>query len=485
MTPRIPLLLALVACSSGPGPGTGNDSGTTGPYTTGLAATLSQSEQVRAVWYIDWDQPAAGTGWIEYGLTEDLGQATPISPSATSHDIALLGLKPGRTYFARAVTELDDGIQLASDLLTIDTVLPPPEFEAPTLSVSEPGSQLATGFLQVSQIQKDGSTWMMVLDGEGDVVWWRKGRPGTMVVTSRPSINGTDLLYAEWDAAQMDEVGFLHRVAIDGRSASETLLDTGHHDFVEWGDGTLGFLGFEVDPVDKIATDRVLESEEGTALPGQTTTIWSWLDDYPQDPWVICDHMTAGWPQNPTFDEWTHTNSLMTDPSGEHYFLMSKFQDSLLKVNRASGELVWQLNGRYGDITTYGDSPWTAVGDTALFSHAHMSHLYEAPAGSGFDLCFAVFDNGLHRAPELSRALEVCVDEATMSAEITWVYEDPGAGVADLMGDVRKLDEGWLVGWSDLLRVDELDSEGAVVWSIDLDPETRAAGRVSYLPSLY
>lgn len=484
MNLRFPLLLALVGCGT-TGPGVTHDSGPLGGTTSTpvLSATAVQADHVDAVWWIQWSTDAPGASWVEYGAGGALDRSTPMTGSETVHDIALVGLKPGTSYEWQAVTELDSGVELRSPVMTLQTLQVPPTLAPPIPTLTGGASAAGTGFVQYSQIQPTGETWLVIVDGDGDPVWWQRGTSGTMIVTSRPTRDGTGILYAEWDLAQQDDVASLFRVDLEGRTRVTTILDKGHHDFYEHPDGTFGYFGFEVDDVAMIASDSLMEVREGATTADVPTRIWSWLDDYPVAPWVVCNHMTEGWPRDDRFDEWTHSNSLMMDPSEEHYFVMSKFHDTLLKIRRSDGELVWQLNGQYGDFTMAGGATaWTSLGNTNLWSHGHMSHIYEAPTGSGYDLCMAIFDNGQHYADEQSRAIEVCIDEAALTAEVTWSHE-PNDGVTPLMGDVRKLDQSWLIGWAGLRHVDELDDAGDTMWRIDLPPGV-SAGRVNHWETL-
>ncbi len=474
MTARLPLLLALVGC----GGDRGTDSAPTAPA---LDATASVAAEVEAVWWVRWTTAAPGTSHVAFGLDGALDRTAAAAAPGTVHEVPLVGLKADRTYTWQAVTELDDGAVLRSPVEELHTRPVPADLAAPDPAVARDGAAVPGGAVLMSQVQPpmdSGPSWALVVDGDGDPVWWRRGAPGTMVVTARR--DGPDVLYAEWDRQGAGQSATLHRVAVDGSAASATVLPAGHHDFHVWPDGTVAYIAHEVDPALQIASDAILELRPGATEPDR---VWSWLDDYPVAPWPVCEHTAAPWPGNPQYGEWTHSNSLVVDPSGEHYLLMSKYLDAVVKIRRADGALVWQLGGRDGDFAmTDGGPAWTAIDDTRLFSHAHMSHAYAAPAGSRFDLCLAVFDNAMHTTAH-SRAIEVCVDETAMQAEVTWAYDEPDGGYTALMGDVRRLDDGWLVGWSGVGHIDELGPGGDERWRLDL-ADGVWAGRVSFLSTL-
>lgn len=482
MHPRYTPLLLLLACGAGtddtsPVTGTGTGSGA-----ASLTATATKSTEVGSVFHVTWTTDQAAESWVEFGLDGALDRQTPVQTDVTDHAHTLLGMKAGRTYTWRAMARLADGTELASESATLTTDVPS-GMSPLTLVTSEPGSTVADGYIQFSQIENDGDTFAVIIDGEGDVVWWKKGDPNTMIVTSRPSPDGSELLFSQYDLGQTADVSKLFRMRIDTTQTVETRLLQGHHDFHVWPDGTVGFLSYVTDVPNTLASDAIFEVAEGATDADSPSVIFNFLEDYPQDPWFVCEHM-PGWAANPSFEEWTHSNSLMV-VDDDHYFLMSKFHDSVLKIERSTGTVVWQMNGLYGDFTGPGGSSlWNAPGETQLWTHAHMSHLWLTPDDPVYEGCMVVFDNGYHMTPEVSSAVEVCWDEDTMEATEMWRYVEPDGGFTPLMGDVRKLDSTYLIGWANVGHLDEVSPDGTVLWRVDLG-QGAVSGRLQPLATLY
>jgi hypothetical protein len=237
------------------------------------------------------------------------------------------------------------------------------------------------------------------------------------------------------------------------------------------------------------ASDRILEAPEGAS--GGFFERWSWFDDYGQTVGPISPLSGSFTQQSLAQSEWTHSNSLMYDDASGSYFVMSKFHDSLVRVDRDSGETVWTLGGPYSDFTLPGGEPvWNDPYDTALWSHAHMSHLWVDPGGTSGG--FVLFDNGYHypaiAGPGFgwSRVSEYRYDELTMTVEKIWETLQPEGRFTPLMGDVRKLDTltpRYLVGWSSLGCIEELREDGSSAWEGCL-PLGQITGRTTWYEGL-
>ena len=113
-----------------------------------------------------------------------------------------------------------------------------------------------------------------------------------------------------------------------------------------------------------------------------------------------------------------------------------------------------------------------------------MSHLWtDGPYKGGFVL----FDNGYNHTDQSGNGLgwshltEYSFDASNMTIEKVWEHAEPNGGFALLMGDVRKLDETYLVSWSELGRLEELSQEGESLWRLEV-PLGTITGRVNFVP---
>ncbi len=453
------LLLLALGCPTDEAPGV-------------WAIQTEVNEAVPTVVTVTWTSAEAGVSHVEYGL-DGLDRSSPTtSAAATEHAVRLLGLKAGATYRFRVVTEPDGGDPLVSD--ERELTLAPPPAQLPDLTVSEVDAARMQpgGYVLTSYLQPDNS-WVVILDRDGDYVWFHEAAAGLSIPTAKPGRDGQSILYTQNDREQTADLSGTVRVSLDGEIQTVTRILLGHHDFVELPDGTIAWISLETREltVEKsdflVAGDVILEAEEGfDDEDGKPPMIFNFFDDY-GDPWITCNHF---------FDEaygtgakdWTHCNSLMYDEADDAYLIMCRNLDNLLKISRSNGEIIWEIGGLHATVELPADDAW---------SHGHMSHFW----GDGF----LVFDNGYHHDPQHSRVAAYDLDTGAGSAALAWDYWDPEERFIPLLGDARRLPGGnTLACWTSAGLMTELTPDGDVVWRLDTDIGT-AMGRVTWIEDLY
>jgi hypothetical protein len=175
--------------------------------------------------------------------------------------------------------------------------------------------------------------------------------------------------------------------------------------------------------------------------------------------WHLFDHHT---PETDRRD-YSHTNTIEPDPRDGTLILSCRNMNQLVKVDRATGEIVWRLgvNGDFGmDPADY-------------FYHQHSPELQ--PNGN-----ILLFDNGTGRPEaqdgEFSRALELRIDESAMTAEAVWSYRHTPDLFCPIWSDADRLPNGnTLIAFGtrsegDTTRYVEVTAEGEVVWEVELRP---------------
>ena len=120
-----------------------------------------------------------------------------------------------------------------------------------------------------------------------------------------------------------------------------------------------------------------------------------------------------------------HLNALALDHDGQ-LLISCRHMNEITKVNRQTGEVIWQLGGAHDDFT------WT--NDEGRISHQHDIRVL--PNGN-----YTVFDNGYFRYPEYSRALELSVDTTDWTVTKVWEYHNPDY-YSPYMGSAQRLPGG-------------------------------------------
>ncbi len=382
-----------------------------------------------------------------------------------------------------AVALLDDkSAEIASDELSLTAPAPPSALTFITGVNTD--SPIAPAYIALALIGGDDSSYLAVIDDQARLVWWRPAEEGQIIITPLLSRDGESLVWGEYDVTKLNDTGTWHRVRLDGTAATSRRLQLSHHAAVELPTGDLAWLAYDFRDVlntdgvtRRMATDRLFVGPE--AYEPDPTEIFNTFDDLPNDPTLTCEHMTGDFDRFDERDiiEWTHGNSLAYVESEDALYINAKRTDWVLKVDATSGELLWQLGGIGGNFTYPDGSPtWTSAQEPTLFSHAHMSQVWEGG--------MVLFDNGDHRNPKVSSAAELAWDEKSRTVERAWEFYHPGGGHTFPLGDVKKLSDGsYLIGWGALSEVMVVDPDQTVRWHATV-PSLFTLGRIVPLESL-
>jgi hypothetical protein len=281
----------------------------------------------------------------------------------------------------------------------------------------------------------------------GDSAGLEVARDGSILALpgSRPTILSpvSDSVLWEWD---------------DTRNAA-------HHSITMTPRGTILFLERETGiPVEhepwagcEITGDVIKEVDLGTH-----EVVWEWHLHHYVDP--VEHHfegMCTGRGLDPSyFGDWSHCNSVkfyadtLVDGSLHDVVLLNaRYLDTFWMIDYETSEILWSF-GRHGTIGD-GRPP-----EDPLFSHAHEVEMLE-------DGHFILFDNGNHRVPRNSRALEIRVNSQQSLLEAVWSWNEIMNSPA--MGDADRLPNGnTLVTDVFRGRIIEVNPEGEKVWQMDL-----------------
>lgn len=169
--------------------------------------------------------------------------------------------------------------------------------------------------------------------------------------------------------------------------------------------------------------------------------------------------------------DYAHANSLDIDTDGN--LLVSLRNTSLLKIDRDSGEILWQLGGRTSDFFFTNDNGFAFQHDARRLTNGNLT----------------LFDNGNGLHSGYSRAVEYAVNENTKTVTRTWQVTDT---YTVALGNAQRLPSGnTLVNWGLAGKLTEATADEAVARTIHLggDSTYRAfrlpwAGQPSTPPKL-
>ena len=246
------------------------------------------------------------------------------------------------------------------------------------------------------------------------------------------------------------------------------LVDTDEHEFVIQPNGNYIVLAYE--PV-------VRDLTEFGRGPAERIRDGIWQELSPDHQvlfqWNSWDHMV--------FDEtvylekdahdYAHMNSLFVDDDG-NWIVSSRGMAQILKIDRATGDVIWKLGGAQNQFTFIND-PFGG------FCGQHTASILD-------DGHLLLFDNGQYCYPEmpergeLTRIVEYAIHEDDMTAELVWSYSREGAYTTS-QGSAQRLTNGnTFIGWGAGTRylATEVSPDGEIVF--ELQGRAATGGSQSY-----
>jgi hypothetical protein len=478
---RVFPLLLLLACGD-----TTDDTAVDGPCGS-LVAT--PAVLVPTAVTFSWTTGAPGIATVELSREGADDVSSWVSETeGTDHAVIAHGLATNGDYTWTATVQTAEG-EVRCPAQALKVTAPPREALKFKVTVSEPGSAVADGFVVLSTIQDD-SAWTGVVDGEGiyrfvyptDEDWHTVGR-------ARISNDGKSVLFNYFDRERVLDAAGVARVSLDGTIDERTRTLLGHHDFVELPGARLAWNGYDrrdwpMEPITgvhayhydancpgglcPIAAESFYIGDEGIGESDTPAEMFNWYDDWDVEPFWRCDHMTNFGSFVPGYFEWQHGNSIGYVESQNAIYVVSRYLDTLYKHDADTGALLWEAGDTASSDFTLAGGEW--------WEHGHMSDIWEDG--------FLIFDNGDHRG--FTRVSEYAWDETAMTFDQVWSVDHPTGNMLEILGDARRLPNGnVLISWSADAIVQEMTPEGDVVWEMTASDGTFGIiGRVTFVESL-
>jgi hypothetical protein len=178
--------------------------------------------------------------------------------------------------------------------------------------------------------------------------------------------------------------------------------------------------------------------------------------------WDAFDHLPAIDDLDPQIDhtgstvDWTHGNAIDVAADG-NYLVSFRNISQVVKIDSASGAVLWKLGGSDGDFT-FVDDPLGG------FSLQHG--IRELPNGN-----LLLFDNGNGHNPPQTRAVEYHLDLNARTARMVWQYDANPHLFAPFTGFAQRLaNNNTLVSYGPLATVREVNLAEQLQWSLSGPP---------------
>ena len=190
----------------------------------------------------------------------------------------------------------------------------------------------------------------------------------------------------------------------------------------------------------------------------QGNIIWEWstfdylsLDEY-NPKWV--DAWMSQWDfgGNPNFD-WTHSNSVYYDEQTDIVYISIRNLSRITAIDYSTKEILWNIGNPDFMSEVFFD-------DSFDFSHQHSAQITNQQ-----NILF--FDNGRDNEPELSRCLELDVDDS--NAEFVWEHILPIEMATLSRGECDRMTNGnTLISAGRTGNVLEVSADNRVIWHLNV-----------------
>ncbi len=219
------------ACTPEAGAGGAGGSGGAGGATFSVSSSLSAT--IGTVGIVEWsvDVPVT-SAHIDFGRDPAAFEyhAPVPEPDADGNRTLLLGMKPSTTYSYRIVVE-SEGVTYRSPRYEITT--DPVRNGLPSLEVTTELPEKVDGGFTLGCVFGQGSlegSWITIIDGDGDYVWWYRDQELRNCSRARLSYDGAYMWAG--NANVRGGNGMLVRIPMDGSPHEQFSVSTRHHDFL-------------------------------------------------------------------------------------------------------------------------------------------------------------------------------------------------------------------------------------------------------------
>lgn len=325
----------------------------------------------------------------------------------------------------------------------------------PTITVTVPASNTAPGYLFVTSFTGPGlptaAPYVMILDNQGDPVYYRKQPPNQAGTDLKLNANGR-LTYYDRAVGKFRE--------LDQTYATVGFYDavnhwTNHHDFQLLPNGHQLYLIYDPRTIDMsqvVPGGKPAATVYGLIVQEVDTNrrvVFEWRS------WDHIDLTDSNQDLTTQVIDLIHGNAVGFDFDG-NLLISSRHLDEVTKINRQTGDIIWRWGGKRNQFTF--------VGDNRRFSHQHDIRLL--PNGH-----YTLYDNGNGLTPEYSRALEYVLDQTNKTATLVWEYRNTPDVFAWGMGNVQRLPNGnTMIGWGTAVpTLTEVTPDGRKAFELTMD----------------
>ena len=297
----------------------------------------------------------------------------------------------------------------------------------------------------ITVLDYESLNFSLALDVQGEPIWFtdRTNFPGNRITVTEISSNGNFIGYGN----------FGYEFNLDSDIIFQT-NHTVHHSIIKSESNTYFSISGNQEsypcPEPEICGEEnmIWKGDIFKEVNSQGEVLWEWdTFDY-----LSLDEYNSQWINSPSLGEfdWTHSNSVFFD--NNIVYVSMRNLSRITAIDYTTKEIIWNLgNSDFMDEAIF-------IEDFG-FSHQHSAQV----AGDG-NILF--FDNGRGNDPELSRCLEIEINDSEIP-ELVWEYTLPDSMMTLSRGECDRLANGnTLISAGRTGNVIEVNQDGEIVWHL-------------------
>jgi hypothetical protein len=417
------------------------------------------------------------------------GHAGIMAPHADGNGVSYLpdsAFEPGERVTVRAavpLTTIGSGdlvfdvvrpasmMRTRSDLTTDAPAVPPrtfrsrPDLKPPAIEITTPAAGTADGLVFLAAKVDDGQFGLMILDDDGEIVWYQpppvsdwehhdfrvQEYRGDPVLTWSTATTGGGYGQGHFVIANT-----AYETVAEVRAGNGFTSGGDVHEFLLTPEGTAFLIlyqavDWDMTPAGGSMYGSVLDGivQEIEVETGRILFEWHALDHIGVEDSYIA--IPGSDPDRPS--DYVHMNAITIAPDGD-LILSMRHTGAIYKIDRRSGEIVWQLHGKRSDFT---------MPEDAEFHWQHDAHLHENGE-------LTLFDNHEVNPQEgeevWSRGLVLDLDMETMTASLAREYVHPERILGQSQGNMQTLPNGNVfIGWGSAPDFSEFSPDGELIFN--------------------
>ena len=342
-----------------------------------------------------------------------------------------------------------------------------PDLRPPVITVSTPPRDTAPGYVFIAPKKSlEGQYGSMVLDEQGRMVWFKPvDNEGHYPMDCKVQTYKGEPVLTFWEGLVQAGYGSGEYRILD-RSYNEIArvraegFEGDHHDFLITSRDTALVMiynpvGADLSGIGRQPEDGIVEGvvQEIDVASGEVLFEWHSLDHVRIEESYVDPLERLSLPY-----DYFHINSVEVDED-ENLIISAKGVNAVYKIDRTTGEVIWRLGGKQSDFE---------MGPNTRFVRQH-------DARRRADGTITLFDNGEPQTYTESSGKVLALNTDDMTAELAQSYTHPDVIYADHQANMQTLPNGNVfIGWGSVSSFSEFSSDGQLLYSADLPPETES-----------